>query len=407
MLALEGIKVVDLSRAGPGPFCTWILGDLGAEVIKVEAPITLGAREAGLFSLTIGKSKERDRTIAYWVTNRNKKSIGINLKSTEGLAVVKKLVEEADVVVEGFRPGVAKRLGIDYEAMNKINPRVIYCSIAGYGQTGPYRDLPGHDINYISFGGALSLIGEKSGKPAIPFNIIADYGGAGMHAAVGILSAVIARGKTGRGQYLDISLMDSVISLLAEITVSYFQHDMEAKRGEGALGGAYPFYNVYETCDGKFISLGCLEPNLWENLCKAIGKEEFIPFHFELEHNFSPPKGKKWREIASYLKKLFITRTRDEWFEFLSQRDVPVAKVLSLDETFRDAQTLHRQMVEELEHPTEGKVKQVGIAIKLSDTPGKVRSKPPSLGEHTDEILGELGYSSQSVSKLRESGAVA
>lgn len=407
MLALEGIKVIDLSRAGPGPFCTWILGDLGAEVIKVEAPITLGAREAGLFSLTIGKSAERDRTIAYWVTNRNKKSIGVNLKSTEGLAVVKKLVEDADVVVEGFRPGVAKRLGIDYEAMSKINPRVIYCSIAGYGQTGPYRDLPGHDINYISFGGALSLIGEKSGKPTIPFNIIADYGGAGMHAAVGILSAVIARGKTGRGQYLDISLMDSVISLLAEITVSYFQHGKETRRGEGALGGAYPFYNVYETRDGKFISLGCLEPNLWENLCKAIGKEEFVPFHFEHEHNFSPPKGKKWREITSYLEKLFLTRTRDEWFEFLSQKDVPVAKVLSLDETFRDTQTLHRKMVEEIEHPTEGKVKQVGIAIKLSDTPGKVRSKPPSLGEHTDEILGELGYSPQAVSKLRESGAVA
>lgn len=228
-----------------------------------------------------------------------------------------------------------------------------------------------------------------------------------MHAAVGILSAVIARGKTGKGQYLDISLMDSVISLLAEVTVSYFQHGKEAKRGEVALGGAYPFYNVYETSDGKFISLGCLELNLWENLCKAIGKEEFIPFHFEHEHNFSPPEDKKWRGITTYLEKLFLTKTRDEWFEFLSQKDVPVAKVLSLDETFHDPQTLHRQMVEEVQHPTEGKVKQVGIAIKLSDTPGKVRIKPPLLGEHTDEILGELGYSSQAVSKLRESGAVA
>lgn len=406
MLALEGIKILDFSRAGPGPFCTWILGDLGAEVIKVEAPMTLGAREAGLFSLTIGKSEERERTIAYWVTHRNKKSIAINLKSVEGLNVVKKLVEKADVVVEGFRPGVAKRLGIDYDAVSKINHRVIYCSIAGYGQSGPYRDLPGHDINYISLGGALSLIGEKGGKPTIPLNVIADYGGAGMHAAVGILSAIIARGKTGKGQYIDISLMDSVISLLAEITVSYFQHGAGAKRGEVALGGAYPFYNVYETRDGEFISLGCLEPNLWENLCRAIGKEEFIPFHFEHEHNFIPPKDAKWQEITNYLKQLFLTRTRDEWFEFLSQKDVPIANVLSLDETFHDPQTLHRKMVEEIEHPTEGRVKQVGIAIKLSDTPGAVRSKPPALGEHTDEILQELGYSADSISKLHENGAV-
>ena len=284
---------------------------------------------------------------------------------------------------------------------------MIYCSITGYGQSGPYRDLPGHDINYISFGGALSLIGEKSSKPAIPFNIIADYGGAGMHAAVGILSALIARSKTGRGQYIDISLMDSVISLLAEITVSHFQHGREATRGEVALGGAYPFYNVYETKDGKFISLGCLEPNLWENLCKAIGKEEFMTFHFEHEHNFSPPKDKKWQEITNSLQQLFLTKTRDEWFDFLKQKDVPVAKVLSLSETFQDPQALHRNMVEEVEHPTEGKVKQVGIAIKLSDTPGKVRSKPPALGEHTDELLRELGYSSDSISKLRQTEIVA
>lgn len=407
MLALEGIKILDLTRAGPGPFCTWILGDLGAEVIKVEAPLTLGVRQAGLFHLTISKGEERERTIAYWTTNRNKKSIVINLKSEEGRSLFNKLAKKVDVIVEGFRPGVAKRLGIDHETINKINTKVIYCSIAGYGQSGPYRDLPGHDINYISMAGVLNLIGERDGKPAIPLNIIADYGGAGMHAAVGILSAIIAKGKTGKGQYIDISLMDSVISLLAESTVSYFQYGVDTKRGESALGGAYPFYNVYETNDGKFISLGCLEPNLWENLCKAIGKEEFIPFRFEHEHNFTPPQDKKWDEITSSLKQLFRTKTRDEWFDIFSKQDIPVAKVLSLDEVFHDPQTLHRKMVEEVAHPTEGMVKQVGIAIKMSDTPGKVRSRPPTLGENTDEILRELGYSIDAINTMRQNGIVA
>lgn len=406
MLALEGIKILDLSRAGPGPFCTWILGDFGAEVIKVEAPPTLGPRQAGLFSLTV-KGEEKERTIAYWTTNRNKKSIGLNLKTEEGRNLFYKLAERTDIIVEGFRPGVAKRLGVDYESINKINPRVIYCSISGYGQDGPYRDLPGHDINYISIGGVLNLVGEKGRKPVIPLNLIGDFGGAGMSAIAGILTAVIARGKTGKGQYIDVSLLDSVISLLTEITVPYFQYGATLGRGEFTLSGAYPYYNIYETKDRKYISIGCLEPGLWENLCKAIGKEEFIPFHFENEHHFKPPENERWNEISSYLRQFFLTKTRDEWFDILAQKDIPVAKVLSLDEAFNDPQVIHRRMVEEVEHPTLGKVKQVGIALKLSDTPGKARSHPPTLGEHTDEILMELGYSKDFVGKMRECGVVS
>jgi len=407
LLALDGIKILDLTRIGPGPFCTWILGDLGAEVTKVEAPPAAEPRQAGLFQLTVGKSEERERTIAHWTTNRNKKSIGLNLKSEEGLRIFYQLAERTDVVVEGFRPGVAKRLGIDYESINKINPGVIYCSISGYGQDGPYRDLPGHDINYISIGGALNLIGERDGQPIIPLNLLADYGGGGMHAAVGILSALIARGKTGEGQYIDLSLMDSVISLLTDTTVSYFQHGVELKRGELVLGGSYPYYNVYKTKDGKFITIGCLEPGLWENLCREIGKEEFIPFHFEHKHTFRPPEGKKWEEISSYLKQLFLTKTRDEWFNILSQKDIPVGKVYSLDEVFTDPQVLHRKMVVEVEHPTEGKIKQVGTAIRLSNTPAKIRSQPPTLGEHTEELLLELGYSRDSIGMMRKRGIIS
>ena len=374
-----------------------ILGDLGAEVIKIGPTPTAGARQ---------KTREAGKgAVAYQAANRNKQSLLLNLKTEEGRNIFHQLARQTDVIVEGFRPGVAKRLGIDYPTVTKINPEIIYCSITGYGQDGPYRDLPGHDINYISIGGVLNLIGEADRPPVIPLNLIADYGAGGKDAVVGILGALIARGKTGKGQYIDISLTDSVISLLTESVLSpYFQSGVEPKRGGHGLDGAYPFYNIYQTKDGKFITIGCLEPWLWENLCRAIGKEEFIPFNFARER--LPTEDKKWKEISSYLKQLFLTKTRDEWFELLRQKDVPIGKVYSLDEVFADPQVLHRKMVIEVEHPTEGKVKQVGVAIKLSDTPGKVRSLPPLLGEHTNEILIGLGYSKQRINQLRREGII-
>jgi crotonobetainyl-CoA:carnitine CoA-transferase CaiB-like acyl-CoA transferase len=406
MLALEGLRILDLTRAGPGPFCTWILGDLGAEVIKIEAPLALGARQAGILNITIDKSKDRDKTIAHRTTNRNKKSICLNLKSDEGKDIFYRLIEKTDAVVEGFRPGVTKRLGIDFESISKVNPKVIYCSITGYGQSGPYRDLVGHDVNYIAMGGALNLIGKKGEKPVIPLNLLGDFGGAGMNAVVGILSAIIARGRTGKGQFVDISLLDSVISLIADNTNAYFQNGVVPERGTLAFSGAYPYYNVYQTKDGKFISIGCVEPAFWENLCRAINKEEFIPYCFAHEHTFQSPQGEKWDEIMSSLEQIFLTKTRDEWFDILRQYDVPVGKVYSIDESFSDPHVLHRRMVEEIEHSSLGTIKQIGIAVKLSDTAGKVRSLPPKLGEHTEEILKNLGYSEDRISKMRASGTI-
>jgi len=377
-----------------------LLGDLGADVIKIGAPPSAGARQA-----TRGTEK---REVAYQAINRNKKSILLNLKSDEGRHIFHKLAEKTDVIVEGFRPGVAARLGIDYQTINKINPKVIYCAVTGYGQEGPYRDLPGHDINYISFGGVLNLIGEAGRKPAIPLNLIADYGGGGMSAAVGILSAFIARGKTGRGQYLDISLTDTVISLLTQVVLDpYFLTGIAPKRGEHQLNGAYPYYSIYETKDGKFITLGCLEPWLWESLCREIGKEEFIPFNMTRAGLSSPAEEERWKEISDYLQQFFLTKTRDEWFELMSPKNIPIGKVYSLDEVFADSQVLRRKMVIEADHPTEGKVKQVGIAIKLSDTPGAVRNLAPMPGEHTGEILAGLGYSQQKISQLCQEGAIS
>ena len=397
MLALEGIKMLDLTWQGPGPYGTMILGDLGMDIIRVGAPPAAGARQA---TRKTGKGEA-----AYQMSHRNKKSILINLKTVQGREIFHQLARETDVIIEGFRPGVAERLGIDYSTISKINPRVIYCSISGYGQDGPYRTLPGHDVNYISFAGALNLIGEAERAPAIPLNLIGDFGAGGKDAAIGILSALIAREKTGRGQYVDISMTDGVISLLTGAVLGgYFQSGIAPKRGESDLSGAHPYYNVYQTKDGKYITLGCLEPWLWEHLCREIGREDFIPFNMLSESLNSHEETRKREEISAYLRQLFLTKTRDEWFELLNQKDVPIGKVYSLDEVFTDPQILHRKMVIEVEHPKEGKIKQVGIAIKLSDTPGKVRSLPPTPGEHTEEILKGLGYSKQRIGELRQSG---
>lgn len=406
MLALEGIKVLDLNRAAPGSLCTMMLGDFGAEVIKVEGLPTAEGRQRGAGSSISPVGEEGRRNAVYWVTNRNKKSIALDLKSEEGRRVFYQLAEKADVIAEGFRPGVAKRLNIDYETIAKINPRIIYCSLTGYGQTGPYRDLPGHDINYISFSGALDLIGDPDGPPVVPLNLLADIGGGAMHAVIGILIALAARNSTGKGQYIDVSFTDTVISLMGWIASLYFRSNKVPERGGSSVSGSYPYYSVYETKDGKYITLGCVEPWLWENLCRAIGKEEFIPFHSEPDHYMHKPEGKEWQEVKSSLQQIFLTRTRDEWFDFLSQKDVLIAKVYSMDEVFTDPQVLAREMVIEVEHPTEGKIKQVGIPIKLSDTPGKVRNLSPILGEHTEEILASLGYDKQRINELRQAGAI-
>lgn len=390
---------MDLTWQGPGPFCTMILGDLGADIIKVGPPAEAEARQT--------VRGEGQREIAHQAVNRNKKSILLNLKPEAGQTIFQQLAEGTDVIVEGFRPGVTKRLGIDYETISKINPRIVYCSVTGYGQDGPYCDLPGHDINYISFAGALNLIGEANRPPVVPLNIVADYGAGGKDAVIGIISALLARNQTGRGQYIDISLTDSVISLMTEPVLDiYFATGTSIKRGEHDLGGAYPYYSIYQTKDRKFITIGCLEPWLWGNLCRAIGKEEFIPFSIIRDRYPRSADDQKAKEIHDCLKQLFLTRTRDEWFDFLRTKDVPVGKVYSLDEVFADPQVQHRRMVMEMEHPTEGKVRQVGIAIKLSDTPGEVRSFPPVLGQHTGEILSGLGYSQQKIAELRREGVV-
>lgn len=395
-MALQGIKVVDLSRMAPGPFCTMVLGDLGADVIRVEEPG--GGRMARERAASAGESEAR-RNAAFNALNRNKRSIALNLKDEAAQKVLHELVKDADVFVEGFRPGVVSRLGCDYETLSGINPRLVYCSLSGYGQDGPYSGLVGHDINYISVGGALGVIGERGGAPVIPYNIIADFAGGGLHAATAILAAIIARGHTGKGQHVDVAMSDGVAYMLASMLSGYFGDGVVPSPGAMTLNGAAPYYNVYECRDGRYISVGCIEPWFWAALCRALGRDDLISIQFD-ESRAEYVKGE--------LRDIFITRDQDEWWQTLSGIDnIAVAKVSSLDEMVSDPQNLHREMVIEAGEVNGQQVRQVGVGPKLSDTPGSVRFTGATTGQHTDEVLTELGYSAEDAAGLRESGAVA
>jgi crotonobetainyl-CoA:carnitine CoA-transferase CaiB-like acyl-CoA transferase len=396
MRALDGIKVLELARVPPAEMPGMFLADMGADVLKIDTPEKPGERDP-----------DADRRAAFAFVNRNKRSMALNLKAPEGQQIFRRLAERADVIVEGFRPGVMKRLGADYGTVSGYNPRVVYCSLSGFGQDGPYRDYPAHDMNYLSLGGVLALIGEPDRKPVIPLNLVADYAGATMHGALGIMLALFARERTGRGQHVDVSYLDTTVSLLAATPNMrfFFSDGLAPRRGEGFLGGSYPYYAIYETRDGKLLTIGCTEPWLWANFCKAIGRPDFERFARKPDQFVRAANAEEdgaRREIEALIR----TRDRDDWYEFLVTADVCVGKVYDADEMVRDPQINHRRMIVEAEHPTFGKVKQFGIAIKLSDTPGEVRSAAPTSGEHTDAVLGELGFAAGDVGRLRSAGVI-
>src|SRR4029453_11115433 len=269
MGVLDGIRILELARVAPAELPAMMLADMGAEVLKIETPDP--DREAG---------DEWVRRTIHTFVNRNKRSMTLNMKSPEGQAVFRKLAASADVLVEGRGPAVMKRLGPDYETLHQLNPRLVYCSLSGFGQDGPYRDRPAHDMNYLSLAGVLNLIGEKDPKPANPLNLVAAYAGPSLHGALGIMLALFARERTGRGQHVDVSYLDTTVSLLAATPNMrfFFSVGLAPRRGEGFLGGSYPYYAIYETRDGKLLTVGCTEPWLWENFCNAIGRPDFKRF---------------------------------------------------------------------------------------------------------------------------------
>jgi crotonobetainyl-CoA:carnitine CoA-transferase CaiB-like acyl-CoA transferase len=322
----------------------------------------------------------------------------LNLKLKEGKEIFYKLVQSYDIVLEGFRPGVMDRLGIGYQELEKRNSRVILCSLSGYGQDGPYRERSGHDVNYIGLGGVLGITGQKSGDPTIPAVQIADIGGGGMMAAIAILAACVHREKTGKGQYLDISMMDGVVSWLSMHAGKYFIDGELPERGEMQLSGRYACYQVYPTKDGRHMSLGALEPKFWKNFCEAIGRRDLIHKQFI--------EGEERVRIIEEIRNLFRTKPQREWADFFKDVDACCEAVLTFEEVFQHPQVLHRQMVVEYKHPVEGKIRQVGNPIKSSQFPFEIRSPSPAWGEHTIEVLKEIGYSEEEIKHFKEAKAI-
>jgi len=329
--------------------------------------------------------------------NRNKDHMTLNLKTKEGHDIFFKLIRDADVLMEGFRPGVTKRLGIDYETLKKVNSRIIYCSITGYGQDGPYRDVAGHDVNYLSFAGILDMIGEKDRTPCIPGIQIADLVGGGVNAAIGILLALVAREKTGRGQYIDISMTDGMVGLLSVPLYIFQRNGMVPKRSDTFLSHRYACYNVYETADRRYISIGAVENRFWQNLCDVLDVPEYGPLQYDDSNR---------KEILAFCRKAFKKKTLDEWVRELKDKDVCWGKVQNLEEVFNDPIFLARDMVCEVKDNKGKSVTVLGIPVKLSDTPGSIRTAPVGFGESTKKILEELGYAKREIDRFMEKGVV-
>ncbi|MGN1385307.1 MAG: CaiB/BaiF CoA transferase family protein [Bacillus sp. (in: firmicutes)] len=391
MGALSGIKVLDLSRLLPGPYCTLMMADYGAEVIKVEEP------EVGDY-IRWRKPAINGIGARHLTINRNKKSIELNLKSEAGQEIFKKLAADADVILESFRPGVMDRLGIGYDEISKINEGIVYCSLTGYGQTGPYSQLPGHDINFIGYSGILGLIGEKNGKPVIPGVQVADLGGGALMALSAITMALLHKERTGKGQYIDVSMLDGAITWLYASASDYFASGTIPERGKNRLDGHFAFYNIYQTKDDKYLSVGAAEKKFWKEICELVGKPEWIELHEGPE------------EVQEQLKKemteLFEQEDQQYWMNLLQTKDTCVGPIYDIDQLYADPQIIEREMLTTMHHPTAGTVQQIGFPIKFSHTPGEIYMHSPLLGEHTEELLMEIGYSKESVLLLEKSGVI-
>ncbi|MED4582809.1 CaiB/BaiF CoA-transferase family protein [Brevibacillus choshinensis] len=392
MGALNGIKVLDLSRLLPGPYCSLMLADYGAEVIKIEEPGLGDYARWGQPRMKGGLGAN------FQMVNRNKKSVALNLKTEEGKTIFKEMAKEADVILESFRPGVMKKLGIAYEEIAVMNPRIIYCSLTGFGQTGPYRDLPGHDINYIGYSGVLGATGERNGGPILPGVLVGDLGGGALMAVSGICMALFHRERTGEGQYVDMSITDGAITWQYGVGSPYFATGEVPERGKMRLNGKYACYGVYQTRDGKYLSVGALEEKFWQRVCQLVDKPEWI------SRKDAPDDVQE--QLREEMTQLFLSKDQKDWLELLKMEDTCVGPVYDLDEVFADPHVRHREMLVEVDHPVAGKIKQIGFPIKFSRTPGEWRNHAPLLGEHTAIMLTQINYSPEQIEKLKEQGVI-
>jgi len=323
--------------------------------------------------------------------------MSLNLKTEKGKEIFFRLIQNSDVLLEGFRPGVVDRLGVDYETIREVNPKIIYCSITGYGQDGPFRDRVGHDANYLSCAGVLDLIGEADRPPSIPGVQIADIAGGGMNAAIGILLALFAREKTGQGQYIDISMTDGMVALLPTALFFRQRTGKEPARADEFLSHRYACYNTYETADRRFISIGAVENRFWKQLCDVLGIPEYAALQYDDQRR---------KEIIEYMRKAFKQKTLDEWDAILGDLDICWGRVQSLSEVLEDPLFRQREMVVEIKGNDGKTSKTLGVPVKLSETPGAVRTPPVEFGASTTEILLELGYSADDIKEFGDDGVV-
>jgi len=387
---LDGVRILDFSRLLPFNYATLLLADMGAEVLKIEEPIL------GDYMRWAPPILKKENAV-FLMLNRNKKSMKLNLKTEKGREIVQKLVEKYDVVFETFRPGVMEKLGLGYNELKKINPKIIYCSTTGYGQDGPYIDKPGHDINYISVAGILGVTGRHTGAPVIPGIPIADMS-SGVFSALAIVSALLARERTGKGQYIDVSMTDAVLTFNVLHIGTYISGYSLGEEGTLSTLGESAYYNVYETKDKEFIAFGNIEGKFWANFCKIIGREDLISKQF-----VSKSEEKK---ILSEVREIMRTKTRDEWLKLMEGQDICVTPVYSIGEVIQDPQLRHRKMFIEVEHPVEGKTLHVAFPLKFSETPATIRTPAPLFGQHTNEVLKELGYNEEEIENLEKEGVI-
>jgi len=377
---LAGLRVLDLTRLLPGPLASMHLADLGADVIKIEDT------GAGDYARSAGAVHG---AVSYFqLVNRNKRSLRLDLKQAAGVDTFMRLATTADVILEGFRPGVVDKLGIGYAAVAAINPRIAYCAITGYGQDGPYRDRAGHDLNYLGYCGLLDQIGTAGGAPAIPNLQIGDLLGGSLSALVGVLAAVIDARATGHGRYIDVSMTDAVFAhtLFPLLAVLGLGHAVP--RGEDVLSGGMPSYGVYATSDGRHLAVSAMEPKFWQMLCTAIGRPDLAPFAFAT--------GAEGQRIRGELETAFASCSLAEWSELFEQVDCCVTPVLRFEESMENEHLQARGMLVEVNG-----VRQFAPPFKISELPFSARLPPPEAGEHSDEVLRASGFSADEIAALR------
>ena len=388
-LPLKDIRVLDLTQVMAGPFCCQLLGDMGADVIKVEPPGTGDQARRGM-----GFKMEGEDTAAFLAVNRNKRSVALNLKDERARAALHRLAETADVLVENFRPGVTTKLGVDYETLREINPRLIYASISGFGQTGPYATRPGFDLIAQGMSGVMSVTGEVGGAPVKSGIPIGDLS-AGLFCAFAILTAYIARGESGRGQYIDTSLFEGALALSIWETAELWA----TGRVPQPFGSAHRLsapYQALRTRDGH-LTVGGNNQRLWARLCKALDRDDLIE---DERFETNELRMANIAELVGELESVLVERDTDDWVELLLAEGVPAGPINDYKQVFEDPHTLAREMLVEMEHPVEGTVRGLGIPFKLSETPGEIRRAAPLLGEHGAEVLAEVGYSEEQIAEL-------